>query len=122
MQRILSSNCQQDDGAPSGPIRRASGQIPHVSTDPPAGEPTDPFASEGPLLAQSEWPSADELETSLLSADPFEFVDGSKSLSGEIAELFGEIEPQLPRDTLPSPPPSADESAWFDLTRSHPLR
>jgi hypothetical protein len=54
-------------------------------------------------------------------SDPFELRDASKSLTGEIAELFGEIEPRLPRDTLPSPPPSLDEPLRFELPRSGSL-
>lgn len=70
---------------------------------------TDPLASDAPLCRESQWPSSDELETAMLEADPFEMIDGPGTLTGEIAELFGELEPPLPRDTLPSPPPGQDE-------------
>ena len=73
---------------------------------------TDPLASDAPLRNDSEWPSSDELETAMLEADPFEMVDGPRTLTGEIAELFGELEqhlPLLPRDTVPSPPPGHEE-------------
>jgi hypothetical protein len=118
MRRNLPSNCDETEGAPSGSLRRASAQVPRCATDPaPQGEPTDPLASRGPVLAHSEWPSAGELESALLAADPFECSGGPQSLTGEIAELFGELEAHLPRDTVPSPPPSLDERLWLELPR-----
>lgn len=118
MHRNPTSNCEIDEGEPSSPARRVSGEMPLFANETvQANEPTDPVASEAPLLTQSEWPSTDELESALLEADPFELADGSKSLTGEIAELFGEFEPRLPRDTLPSPPPSLDEPRSVKLPR-----
>ncbi len=118
MQRNESPNCESVDGLSARPARRISGQVQSFASEGAlAGEPTDPFASEGPLLAPSEWPSSDELDSALRDSDPFELRDGSRSLTGEIAELFGEIEPRLPRDTLPSPPPSLEEPLRFDLPR-----
>jgi hypothetical protein len=78
-------------------------------------ETTDPLASDAPLLRQSEWPSSDELEAAMRNADPFDLVGEPKSLTGEIAELFGELEVQAPRDTVPSPPPSPDEQLRLEL-------
>ena len=119
MQRNESSNREVVEGIAARPARRVSGQIqsfPSEGTQ--ASEKTDPFASEGPLLGSSEWPSSAELDSAMRDSDPFELRDGSTSLTGEIAELFGEIEPRLPRDTLPSPPPSLDEPLRFELPRT----
>lgn len=104
MQRNESSNRELVEGAPARP-----------------SEKTDPFASEGPLQGASEWPSSDELDFAMRDSDPFELRDGSTSLAGEIAELFGEVAPRLPRDTLPSPPPSLEEPRRFELPRMGPL-
>ena len=119
MQRNESSERDWVEGMPARPTRRVSGSVQSFAGEGvQAGEKTDPFASEGPLLGPSEWPSSDELYFAMRDSDPFELRDGSKSLSGEIAELFGEIEPRLPRDTLPSPPPSLDEPLRFELPRT----
>ena len=119
MRRDQTKKCDAQANDQNRPPRHVSGQMRAVASDTDEdGESTDPLASEAPLLRQSEWPSSDELESALLEADPFESVDGSNSLTGEIAELFGEIEPRLPRDTLPSPPPSPDEPLRFDLRRN----
>ena len=96
-----------------GPHSERVGPASHAAPVAPAVEPTDPSASAGPLLGQSDWPSTDELESALLARDPFEYVD-DKSLSGEIAELFCDVKPMLPRDTVPSPPPSPEEPVRFE--------
>jgi len=80
-----------------------------------AGDRTDPFASEGPMLTSSEWPTSSEVENALLDTDPFPARDRTLNLAGDVADLFGELEPPLPRDTLPSPPPIADEPIRLEL-------
>ncbi len=84
-----------------------------------AGEATDPLASEGPFLTSSEWPSHSELETALLESDPFPFPtsEGSMLVSADAEDLFSDLEPPMPRDTLPSPPPAADEPLRADVSR-----
>jgi hypothetical protein len=118
MQRIQTQEFDRIDEAQClpGPRSERVGPGSHTTPIAPAVEPTDPLASAGPMLSPSDWPSTDELESALLAADPFEFVGGS-SLTGEITELFSEIEPVLPRDTLPSPPPSPEEPLRFELPR-----
>ena len=86
-----------------------------------AGEQTDPLASAGPILESSEWPTSSELENSLLEADPFPMGDCSLNLSGNLSDLFGELEPPLPRDTLPSPPPVLEEPARIEIPRNRRL-
>lgn len=119
MQRNEAPNRELVDGLAARSARRISGPVQSFASEgAQAGEPTDPFASEGPLLEPSEWPSSDELDFAMRDSDPFELREGSRCLTGEIAELFGEIEPRLPRDTLPSPPPSLDEPLRFELPRT----
>jgi hypothetical protein len=84
-------------------------------------EATDPLASDAPFLVSSEWPSSRELETALLESDPFPTSESTLSTSGEVLDFFGELEPPLPRDTLPSPPPVADEPTRIDIPRAHRL-
>ncbi len=110
MQRNQSPEHEVEEGNLARPIRHVTGSTP-VDPDNECvdARATDPLASDAPLRRQSEWPSSDELESAMLEADPFEMVDGSRSLTGEIAELFGEIEQHSPRDTVPSPPPGLDE-------------
>jgi len=86
-----------------------------------AGDRTDPFASEGPMLTSSEWPTSSEIENALLDADPFPTRDRALSSAGDVPDLFGELEPPLPRDTLPSPPPVADEPVRLELPRNQRL-
>jgi hypothetical protein len=95
----------------------SSRSVPHGSPPLPifaeemddAAERTDPLASDGPFLASSEWPTSSELENALLEADPFPTSENSLSLAGDIGDLFGGFEPPLGRDTLPSPPPAAED-------------
>jgi len=88
-----------------------------------AAERTDPLASEGPFLVSSEWPTSSELENALLDSDPFPTSASSLSLADNIGDLFGGFEPPLGRDTLPSPPPVADDRdpprPAAHLSRSH---
>ena len=86
-----------------------------------AGERTDPLASAGPILESSEWPTSSELENSLIETDPFPMGGGTLNLAGDLADLFGELEPPLPRDTLPSPPPVLEEPARIEIPRSRRL-
>jgi hypothetical protein len=83
---------------------------------------TDPLASDAPLRRQSEWPTSDELESAMLEADPFEATDANHRLTGEIAELFGDNEAHLPRDTVPAPPPGIDEFAKLDAAAARHRR
>ena len=119
MQRSQISNCTLVQATVSHPTRRISGELASFAAEAiPANVPTNPSASDGPLPAQSEWPTADELESAIRDSDPFELAGGSCSLTGEISELFGEMEPRLPHDTLPSPPPSFDEPQRLELPSS----
>lgn len=101
MQRNRTQECDRIDEAQClpGPRSERVGPASHATPIVPAAEPTDPLASAGPMLSPSDWPSTDELE------------------SAEITGLFSEIEPILPRDTLPSPPPSPEEPLRFELPR-----
>lgn len=88
------------------------------------GDATDPLASEGPFLSSSEWPSNSELESALLESDPFPFPTSENSMlvSPDVEDLFGELEPPMPRDTLPSPPPLADEPTRVDVPQRRAQR
>ena len=116
MQRSQFQEHDVQDGDLARPIRHVSRLTPVDPDDECVdAQATDPLASDAPLRRQSEWPSSDELESAMREADPFEMFDGSNSLTGEIAELFGEIEQHLPRDTVPSPPPGLDEHIKIEL-------
>lgn len=86
-----------------------------------AAEATDPLASEGPFLKSSEWPTSSELESALIESDPFPTSEDTLRLGGDLPDLFGEFEPPLPRDTLPSPPPVADEPVRMEVPRTQRL-
>lgn len=76
----------------------------HVTPIAPATEPTDPFSSRGPLARPPSWlplddygPASGESETTGSTSGP------------EILELYAEIGAGRPRDTVPAPPPSAED-------------
>jgi len=110
---------RQAEDAQSRPLRSGSGTLPIFPKDTNAGEATDPLASEGPFLKSSEWPSSSELESALIESDPFPTNDVHRAASVGDIDLFGELEPPLPRDTVPSPPPVAEELPRVDLPKNH---
>jgi hypothetical protein len=76
----------------------------HVTPIAPATEPTDPFSSRGPLARPPSWLPLDDYET----ADRELEVTGLAS-GPDIMELCAEIGAPRPGDTVPAPPPSAED-------------
>jgi len=76
----------------------------HVTPIAPATEPTDPFCSQGPLARPPSW----------LPFDDYGPADGGSEMTGlasgqEAMELYAEIGSFRPGDTVPAPPPSAED-------------
>jgi hypothetical protein len=77
----------------------------HVTPIAPATEPTDPFSSRGPLARPPSWLPLDDFE----SANSESEVTGSTS-GPDFMELYAEIGVPQPRDTVPAPPPTAEDA------------
>lgn len=76
----------------------------HVTPIAPATEPTDPFSSRGPLARPPSWLPLDDYEPANAGLE----ITGSTS-GPELMELYAEIGVPRPRDTVPAPPPSAED-------------
>ena len=76
----------------------------HVTPIAPATEPTDPFSSRGPLARPPSWLPLDDYGPASGESE----ATGAASGPG-ILELYAEIGAARPGDTVPAPPPCADD-------------
>jgi hypothetical protein len=91
----------QRQAAERADLKRGS----HVTPVAPAAEPTDPFCSASPFARPPSWLPLDDAEPLLREAEPT-----GRAPNLELLEFYAESEAPRSRDTLPSPPPSPEES------------